>query len=62
MSLSPFPYNDSVAYEYFPVEKIVCLDPKTKKIIQEEKINDNGEGVVYIFNKDKFISEAILDL
>jgi hypothetical protein len=58
--LSPFPYNDTIANDYFPVKEIVYLD-KDKKIIKKEKCEEFWEGIVYIL-ESKIVSEAILDL
>lgn len=59
--LSLFPYNDSPANDYYPVEKIVYLDEK-KNVIKTEVWSSNGVGTVYILEPENFISEAILDL
>jgi hypothetical protein len=39
MSLSPFPYNDTVAMEYFPPHKIAVVDGN--KILSEKIIDKN---------------------
>lgn len=62
MSFSPFPYNDTVAMEYFPIQKLVYLEEKTKKIIREEILDNNWKWTVYILDEKKFISEAFLDV
>ena len=54
-SFSPFPYNDTLAYDYFWVEKVIYADGR------EEVIDKDSEGIVTIFSDD-FISEAELDL
>ncbi len=51
---SPFPYNDSVAYDYFPIKKII-IDWK------EDIINADGIWTVTILNPNIFISDAVLD-
>lgn len=50
-----FPYNDSMAMDYYPVKTIEYLDGK----IQE--LNSDGIWIVKIL-EDKFISKAILNL
>lgn len=53
---SPFPYNDTVANDYYPVNKL-------KYPNGEDKIIDpNGKWVVTILEPEKTISKAILDL
>ncbi|EKE28166.1 MAG: hypothetical protein ACD_3C00086G0010 [uncultured bacterium (gcode 4)] len=59
--LSTFPYNDAVALEWYPVNKIILLD-RNKKPINEEIFDKDWEWIVYVLESDKFISEAILDL
>lgn len=53
--ISIFPYNDTLAYDYFKVNKIIFPD-KTEKII-----NSESRWIVTILSND-FISDAILDL
>jgi hypothetical protein len=55
ISLSPYPYNDSVAYDYYPVQKII--ENWTEKII-----NKDGIWTLYIQNPQQKISDAIRDL
>jgi len=50
-----FPYNDTLAYDYFKVNKIIYPD------LSEEIIDKNAEWVVKIKSND-FISNAVLDL
>ena len=57
---SAFPYNDSLALEYFPVEKVVEI--KNNKIISSKIINKNWDWTVYILEPEKEISKAKLDL
>ena len=52
---SPFPYNDSVAMDYYPIHK-VCI------AWQETIINLHGRGTVTVDNPEKFISDATIDL
>lgn len=52
---SPFPYNDSVAMDYFPVNRVIING-------QEEIINSNWIWNVTVLFPEKFISDAILDL
>jgi hypothetical protein len=52
---SPFPYNDTVADEYYPI-KSVRIDGK------ETIINPQGEWSVTVLDSSKFIADAILDL
>jgi len=54
LELSPFPYNDTVAYEYYPVQKIINQ-------WQEKILNPNGIWTVIVADPEKFISDAILD-
>lgn len=56
--LSPYPYNDSVAYEYYPIKKSIYL--KDNKKINEKIENENWIWKVYILESDKFISKAII--
>jgi len=58
---SPFPYNDTIANDYYPVKYIVYLD-QNKKIIKREINNEKWEWTVYILESDKFLSKAVLDL
>ena len=58
--ISAFPYNDSLALEYFPIEKI--LEIKDNKIISQEIINENWNWTVYVLESEKEISKAKLDL
>ena len=55
-TLSPYPYNDSVANDYYPIYKVIYTD-STEKII-----NRDGSWVVYVQDEKKFLSPAILDL
>lgn len=57
---SPFPYNDTIANYYYPIEKVVYLD-ENKNVLKQEINDENWEGIVYVLESDKFISEAILD-
>ena len=50
-----FPYNDTLAYEYFKVNKIIYND------LKEEIIDKNTKWIVKIFSSD-FISDAQFDL
>jgi hypothetical protein len=53
--MSPFPYNDTVAYEYFPIQTLI-IDGK------ESVLNPQGQGSVTILQPEKFLSPAILNL
>ncbi|MDD5770530.1 MAG: hypothetical protein PHE25_06170, partial [Candidatus Gracilibacteria bacterium] len=53
--ISNFPYNDTLAYDYFKVHKVIFADGKV------EIIDKNAKGIVRVF-EDKFISDAELDL
>jgi len=57
--LSPYPYNDSVAYEHYPIKEAVYL--KNNEILKKEIINPDGIWIVYILEPEKFISDAMLD-
>lgn len=57
--LSPFPYNDTVAMEYYPIKKIMILE--WNNIVSEKINSEDGIWTVYILEKDKFISKAIID-
>ena len=59
-NLSAFPYNDSLAYEYFPIKEVVNI--VDSQVSQRKIINEDGEWVVYILEPDKIISKAKLDL
>lgn len=52
---SPFPYNDTVAEEYYPI-KAVMVDGK------ESIINPDGKWTVTVLDPNAFISDAVLDL
>ena len=52
---SPFPYNDTVANEYFPLQKIIIN-------WQEKIINSDWFWSLTLLEPEKFISDAILDL
>ena len=52
---SPFPYNDSVAMDYYPIYKTIINN-------EEKIINVKGIGTVTIMSPENFISDAILDL
>jgi CxxC-x17-CxxC domain-containing protein len=52
---SPFPYNDTLAYDYFKVNKVIFSDWK------EEVIDSNSIWIVKVLWND-FISDAELDL
>lgn len=61
VEFSPFPYNDSIANDNYPIKNIIFLDDN-KKIIKEE-INDiDWEWTVYVLEQNKSVSNAILDL
>lgn len=53
--LSSFPYNDTIANDFFPIKYLVMRDKTTL-------INPNGEGSVTVLQPERFISDAILDL
>lgn len=55
-SLSPHPYNDSVASVYYPIKTVQY--PDESKI----EINKLWHGTMYVFEPDAFISKAELDL
>lgn len=57
--LSPYPYNDSVAYEYYPIKKAIYLE--NDKITKEELLNKDWFWTIYILETKKFISKAIID-
>lgn len=52
---SPFPYNDTLTYDYFKVNKVIYSD------LREEIIDENAIWIVRVFWND-FISDAELDL
>ncbi|MDP2090627.1 MAG: hypothetical protein Q8K30_03425 [Candidatus Gracilibacteria bacterium] len=54
-SSSPFPYNDTLAYDIFKVNKVIYIDGK------EEIIDENAIGTVQLLG-DSFISDAIYDM
>ena len=60
ISLSPFPYNDSVAMEYFPPKKIVFIE--NNKILSSKDISENWVWTIFVLEPNKFISKAIFDL
>lgn len=54
VKMSAFPYNDSLAMEYFPIREVVSLKDG---VIESRKIqNENGIGTVYVLEPDKEIS------
>ena len=53
--ISDFAYNDSMAYDYFQIHKVIYANWR------EQIINKNVNGVVTVLSDD-FISDAILDL
>lgn len=55
-TLCPFPYNDSVAMDYHPVQEIIYPDG-TRKFIHAK-----GKGKVYLHDPNQFITTAKLDL
>lgn len=60
VKMSAFPYNDSLACEYFPVKEVINLK---NWVIESRKIfNENGKGIVYVLEWEKEISKAKLDL
>lgn len=54
-NMSFHPYNDTVAWEYYPISSIITHG-------QEQVVNIHGEGKVTLLEPEKFISPAILDL
>ena len=52
---SPFPYNDTVADEYFPI-KTLLIDGK------EKILHPDWTGTVTVLDSSLFISDALLDL
>jgi len=54
--LNKIPYNDSAAWEYFPIWKLIYKDWK------EKILDKNALWKVYILEPEKFLSKAILDL
>jgi len=57
---SAFPYNDSLALEYFPIKEVVEI--KNNEIISKKIVNENWYWIVYILEPEKEISKAKLDL
>jgi hypothetical protein len=55
-----FPYNDSLAEEYFPIKEVVNM--KDGVIKSRKIVNEKGNGIVYVLNEEKEISPAKLDL
>lgn len=60
MKLSPFPYNDTVAMEYFPPKKVVFVE--NNKVLSSKNISENWVWTIFILEPEKFISKAIFDL
>ena len=56
---SSFPYNDTVAMEYFPPKKVVFI--KDNKILNTKKISENWVWIIYVLEPEKFISKAVFD-
>ena len=52
---APFPYNDSVAMDYYPIHTVIAHG-------QEKIINSKWIGTVTILSPEQFISDALLDL
>lgn len=57
---SVFPYNDSLALEYFPVQKVIEI--KSNEVISQKIVNEKWNWIVYILEPEKEISKAKLDL
>ena len=55
LEFKKFPYNDTLSYDYFKINKIINFD-KSETIVDE-----NSNWTITIL-EDKFISKAILDL
>ncbi len=55
-----FPYNDSLAEEYFPIKEVVNM--KDGVIKSRKIINEKGSWTVYILDEESEISPAKLDL
>ena len=55
LEFSRFPYNDTLSYDYFKINKIINFDKS------ETIINKNSTWIITVL-EDKFISKAILDL
>lgn len=53
--ISPFPYNDTVAYEYYPLHKMIANGVETI-------LNPDWKWTVTVLNPDQFMSDAIIDL
>ena len=52
---SPYPYNDSVANDYYPIHTLIING-------QTQIINPNWRWTVTVLQPEKFLSDAILDL
>lgn len=50
-----FPYNDTIAYDFFPLYKMISSDWK------EQIIDENWRWVVYIEDSTKYVSPAKID-
>lgn len=55
-----FPYNDSLAMEYFPVKEVVNV--QDGEITERKGIHPLWSGIVYVLEPEKTISKAKLDL
>lgn len=53
---SPFPYNDTIACDYYPIHSLHYPDGTTKII------NPQGRGVMTVHEPEKTVSPATLDL
>lgn len=54
--LAPFPYNDSLALEYFPIQRLISADGA------EKILDPQGKGTVTLLHSDKAVVDAQLDL
>lgn len=60
VKLTAFPYNDSLAMEYFPVKEVIYI--KNNEILKREIINQKWEWTVFVLEPEKDLSKAKLDL
>ena len=59
--VSLFPYNDTIANDFYPVEEVRYLD-QNKQVLKIEQKDKKGTGIVYVLDPTSEISEAFLDL
>ena len=55
-AISSSPFNDTVAYDYYPVETLIKANG------EKITLNEHGQWSITLSNDDSFVSDALLDL